>query len=274
MLDDFLLRSLLGGLGVAVLAAPLGCFMVWRRMAYFGETISYGGLLGLAFGFALRADLTASVVIAALAIAALLTALGRQKLLPTDTLLGVIAHSALAFGLIIASVTAGAKVDLMSYLFGDILAVSKRDLIWIGTGVAVVWGTMVWLWRPLLAISVHEELAAAEGAPAGALNLAFMLLLAVAVALGMKIVGVVLITSLLVIPAATARAFSTTPEQMAFGAGLIGTASVMGGLESSLWFDTPAGPSIIAALSLLFAASLAIMAGRRWRKQSTHDAHA
>lgn len=274
MLDDFLVRSILGGLGVAVLAAPLGCFVVWRRMAYFGETIAYGGLLGLALGFALKTDLTASIVIAALAAASLLTVLGKQKLLPTDTLLGVIAHSALAFGLIIASLTAGSQVDLMSYLFGDILAVSHRDLAWIGAGAAVVLGAMVWLWRPLLAVSVHEELAAAEGAPAAALNLAFMLLLAVTVALGMKIVGVVLITSLLVIPAAAARVFSTTPEQMALGAGLIASASVLGGLGTSLWFDTPAGPSIIAALSLLFAASMTGMVWRRRRKQNTNDAHA
>lgn len=236
-------------------------------MAYFGETIAYGGLLGVAFGFALRTDLTASIVMAALVLAGLLVALSKQKLLPTDTLLGVIAHSALAFGLIIASLTAGAQVDLMSYLFGDILAVSQRDLLWIAGGVAVVWGAMLRLWRPLLAVSVHEELAAAEGAPVAALNLAFMLLLAVTVALGMKIVGVVLITSLLVIPAAAARAFSSTPEQMAVGAGLIAAVSVLGGLETSLWLDTPAGPSIIATLSLLFAVSLGLMAGRRWRKQ-------
>jgi zinc transport system permease protein len=243
-------------------------------MSYFGETIAYGGLLGVAFGFALRVDLTASIVLTALAAACLLIVLSQQKFLPTDTLLGIVAHAALAFGLIIASLTAGARFDLMSYLFGDILAVSPADLKWIGAGVVVVWGVMLKLWRPLLAASVHEELAAAEGAPVAMLNVVFMLMLALTVALGMKIVGVVLITSMLVIPAATARVFSTTPEQMALGAGLIAAAGVLGGLETSLWLDTPAGPSIIGALSVLFAASLTGMTLRRGRKQTKNDAHA
>jgi zinc transport system permease protein len=273
MLDDFFARSILAGLGVAALTAPLGCFVVWRRMSYFGETIAYGGLLGVAFGFALRVDLTASIVLTALAAACLLTVLSQQKFLPTDTLLGIVAHAALAFGVIIANLTAGASLDLRSYLFGDILAVSPGDLKWIGAGVVVVWGVMFKLWRPLLAASVHEELAAAEGAPVAMLNVVFMLLLALTVALGMKIVGIVLITSMLVIPAATARIFSTTPEQMALGAGLIAAAGVVGGLETSLWLDTFAGPSIIGVLSILFAASLTGMTLRRGRKQTKNDAH-
>lgn len=271
MFDSFLARAILAGLGVAALAAPLGCFVVWRRMAYFGETIAYGGLLGVALGFTLGVDLTASILVMALAAAGLLTALGRQRDLPTDTLLGIVAHGALAFGLIIASLGAGARFDLMSYLFGDILAVSQGDLAWIGVGVAVGWAVMIGLWRPLLAVTVHEELAVAEGAPAAVVNVAFMLLLAVTVALGMKIVGVVLITSLLVIPAAVARPFAATPEQMALGAGAVAVAGVLGGLQTALWFDAPAGPAIIATLSVLFAASLAARIVRRRTKEKPQE---
>jgi zinc transport system permease protein len=261
-MDDFVLRAAAAGIGVAIVAAPLGCFIVWRRLSYFGATIAHGGLLGVALGFLLGVDLTLGVAVTAIALAALLTGLERQRMLPSDALLGILSHAALALGLILAGLLAGKRLDLMGYLFGDILAVSEADLYWIWGGGAVVMALVVWLWRPLLALSIHPELAQAEGVRPRLVEAAFIVLLAFTVAAAMKIVGILLITSMLVIPAAAARAFARTPEQMAVGAAIVGAASVLIGLGVSLVSDIATGPAIVVASAALFAASLPFAAGR------------
>lgn len=256
MIDDFVLRAAAAGVGVAIVSAPLGCFIVWRRLSYFGATIAHGGLLGVALGFLLGIDLTLGVAVTAIVLAILLMGLQRQRLLPSDALLGILSHAALALGLILAGLLVGKRLDLMAYLFGDILAVSERDLYWIWGGGAVVMAMVAALWRPLLALSVHPELAQAEGVRPRLVEAAFIVLLAFTVAAAMKIVGILLITSMLVIPAATARPFSKTPEQMAIGAALVGAASVLMGLGFSLWTDVATGPAIVVASALLFGLSL------------------
>lgn len=255
-MDDFLVRAVLAGVGVAVVAAPLGCFVVWRRMAYFGSTIAHSGLLGVALGVLLAIDLTVGVVLVAVTVGLLLAGLQRQRLLPSDTLLGILAHAALAGGLIAAGTLGGSRLDLMGYLFGDILAVATRDLAWIYIGGAGVLLATIWLWRPLLALSVHEELAAAQGVRVQLVGGAFMLLLAFVVALAMKVVGILLIAALLIMPAAAARPFASTPERMAVVAALIAAAAVMLGIALSYIFDTAAGPSIVLALTGFFTMSL------------------
>jgi zinc transport system permease protein len=252
MLDDFLTRAAIAGVGAAALAAPLGCFVVWRRMAYFGETVAYSGLLGVALGFLLGINLTLGVIATAIAMALLLTGFQRQRAIPHDTLLGILAHVALAAGVIAANFAGPARLDLMGYLFGDILAVSKADIAWIWGGAAAVLSALYFLWRPLLAVTVNAELAAAEGAPVRGIETAFILLIAVTVALVMKVIGILLITSLMIFPAAIARPFSKTPEQMAALAGAAAAAAVLGGLSLSLTLDTAAGPSIVLALAALF----------------------
>jgi zinc transport system permease protein len=252
LLDDFMVRALLAGVGVAVLAAPLGCFVVWRRMAYFGETIAYSGLLGVALGFILGINLTVGVIAVAVAMALLLSGLQGQRALPEDTLLGILAHIGLAGGLIAASLVASARLDLMGYLFGDILSVSMEDVAWIWAGVLAVYAALFWLWRPLLATTVNEELAAAEGVPVKRTRVIFILMIALTVALAMKVIGILLITSLMIFPTAIARAFARTPEQMAALASAIAVAGVSAGLGLSLALDTPAGPSIVIVLAAAF----------------------
>ena len=253
MFDDFFARALTGGIGVALATGPLGCFIVWRRMSYFGASISHSALLGVVLGIALSIDLNVGIILTCVALALLFLLLERQRRLATDTLLGILAHGALAVGLVGMSFFESVRVDLMSYLFGDILAVSGRDLIWIyGGGGAVLIATAL-IWRPLLAITVHEELARAEGVRVGLVRIAFTLLIALAVAIAMKIIGLLLIVSLLIIPAATARRLARTPEQMALFASVIGAVSVAGGLHGSLAWDTPSGPSIVVAALVLFA---------------------
>ena len=256
MLDDFFTRAVIGGIGVALLAGPLGCFIVWRRLAYFGDTLSHSALLGVAIALLLELNITFTVFIISVGVAMLLLLLQRQPRLSSDALLGLLAHATLAVGLVVLAFMTWVRVDLMGFLFGDILAINKADIltIWVG-GLAVLIALAV-IWKPLFAATVNYEIAVAEGLKPDRANFFFMVLMAAVIAISMKIVGVLLITALLIIPAATARRFSTTPEMMALVASIIGAASVWIGLEGSLQWDTPAGPSIVVAALLGFIISL------------------
>jgi zinc transport system permease protein len=251
-MDDFLLRALAAGIGVALVAGPLGSFVVWRRMAYFGDTLAHSALLGVALGLLAGIDVTLGIILACTAVAVLLAALQRQRTLASDTLLGIMAHGSLALGLVVLSLLAAVRVDLLAYLFGDLLAVTMNDLCWIWGGGAFSLAVLALIWRPLLSLTVHEELARVEGAPVALAQFAQMLLIAVVIAVAMKIVGVLLITSLMIIPAATARRFSSSPEGMALAAAAIGCAAVAGGLAGSYAWDTPSGPSVVVCAALLF----------------------
>lgn len=260
MLDDFLLRALLAGLGVALVAGPLGCFVVWRRMAYVGDTMAHASLLGVALGLLLGLDLGIGVLVVTVTVALLLAALQGQRLVGSDTLLGILAHGALSIGLVAVAFLDSVRLDLMAYLFGDILAVSRHDLLWIWGGGLVVLAGLAAVWRPLLAATVDPDLAFAEGASPPWVRLAFALLIAVTIAIAMKIVGVLLITALLIVPAATARRSARSPEGMAIAAAAVGMVAVTGGLALSFGADTPSGPSIVVAALVLFVGSLALPA--------------
>jgi len=256
MIADFMVRALVAGLGIALVAGPLGCFIVWRRMAYFGSAMAHAALMGVALGFLLGVSIVLGVVVAGVVMAVLLVGLQRLPLLATDTLLGIMAHAALALGLVALGLMEWLRIDLMGYLFGDILAVTMADIYWVYGGGAAVLLVLAAIWRPLLAITLHQDMAAAEGVPVLWVRLVFMLLIALVIAISMKIVGILLVTSLLIIPAAAARQLSRTPEQMAAAAALIGVMSVAAGLFASLGWDTPSGPSIVLAATLFFALSL------------------
>jgi zinc transport system permease protein len=261
-MDEFLLRALAAGLGLAVVAAPFGCFVVWRRMAYFGDTLAHAALLGVVAGVALGIDLTAGVAVVGLAVAAILAGLRPGARVASDTLLGIVSHGALAAGLVALSLMRTVRVDLMGWLLGDILAVSWTDVAVVWLGGAVVLAALATLWRPLVAMTVDEDLARVEGHAVGRARLGLMLLVALVVAAAMKIVGVLLVTSMLVAPAAAARRFARTPEQMALAAAVAGTLAVAAGMAASWWFDTPSGPSIVVAAVALFAAAQ-LVPGRR-----------
>lgn len=251
---DFVFRALLAGLMVAIIAGPLGCFVVWRRMSYFGDTLAHAALFGVAIGLLLDVSLELSVLVASLMLAVILVLLDNRRDLATDTILGIMAHSSLALGLVIISFT-DSRVNLMGYLFGDLLTVSASNLAWIAGTVIIVLGMLAKSWNRLLTITLHEELAQVEGLDVKRTRLLLMMLIALIVAVSMKVVGVLLITSLLIIPPASVRPFSRTPETMAVLAGAVGCLAVCGGLAASWFWDTPAGPSIVVAASLLFVAS-------------------
>ena len=224
-------------------------------MAYFGDTLSHSALLGVALGLLLGIDTNWAVVLVATLVALLLVFLQHRGPLATDTLLGIFSHSTLSIGLVVLAFLDTLRVDLLGYLFGDILAVTRADLSWVYGGGLLVLLALTRTWRPLLAVTVHEELARVEGQPVLLVRLVFMLVIALVIAVAMKIVGILLITSLLVIPAATARRFAATPEQMAILAVLVGWLAVVGGLWGSLLWDTPAGPSVVVAASVCFLLS-------------------
>ncbi|GAB0153525.1 zinc ABC transporter permease subunit ZnuB [Marinobacterium sp. BA1] len=249
---DFLILALAGGIGIAALAGPLGAFVVWRRMAYFGDTLAHSALMGIALGFLFDINLNLAVVACCVMLAVLLVSLQRQHLVATDTLLGIMAHSALSLGLVAVALLDNVRIDLMEYLFGDLLAIAPADLWWIYGGGAVVILLLWRLWNPLLAITINEELAQVEGVPVARVRLGLMLLIAVVIAVAMKLVGILLITSLLIIPAAAARRLANTPEQMALFASLLGMLAVVGGISASWFWDTPAGPSVVVTALVEF----------------------
>jgi zinc transport system permease protein len=260
MLDDFFTRAIIGGIGVALVAGPLGCFIIWRRMAYFGDTLSHAALLGVALGLLMNINLTLSVFVVSVVVSLALMTMQKRASLSADALLGLLAHSSLAIGLVVLAFMTWIRFDLLGLLFGDILAISKLDIAVIYGGGALVLVVLALIWKPLFAVTVSAELAKAEGVQGERANLIFMLLLAIIVAISMKITGVLLITAMLIIPAATARRFASGPEQMAVVAALAGAAAVLGGLFGSLKFDTPSGPSIVVAALALFVLSLSPLA--------------
>ena len=254
MLDDFMIRAALGGIGTALAAAPLGCFVVWRRMAYFGDATAHAAILGVALSLALDMPVFAGALIVALAMAMAVTWLsGRGQAM--DTLLGVAAHSALAFGLVAVTFLSGVQLDLMAYLFGDILAVSRGDLAVIWGGAALVVGLVAWRWSGLLTATLDPGLARAAGLDPRREQLIVTLALAVVVAVAIKVVGVLLITAMLIIPAAAARPFVRTPEAMAVVATGIAVLGAVSGLVASYRLDTPTGPTIVCVIALIFVLS-------------------
>lgn len=256
MIDDFVVRALVAAVGVALVAGPLGCFIVWRRMAYFGDSLAHSALLGVALGLVLGIAPSLGILVAALALGLGLAALERRRGLARDTLLGIMAHTGLALGLVVLALFEGVRIDLFAYLFGDVLAVGPRDLAVIWGGGAAVLAVLAAIWRPLLAATVAEDMARAEGLAVDRARLAFVVLLAAVIAIAMKIVGILLITSLLIIPAATARRLARGPEAMAGIAAGVGAIAAAGGVAGSLAWDTPTGPSIVVAAALLFVLGL------------------
>ena len=263
MLDEFLVRAFLAGAAVAAAAGPLGCLVVWRRMSYFGDTIAHGALPGVALGIALGMDPIFGVLAVAMAIALLVLLFQRGRRLPNDAILGMLSHSALSIGLIALAFMTSLRVDLTALLFGDVLAVSWAEVYATAGGAALIIALLALVWRPMVAASVDEDLARAEGVNVDALSVFFMLLVAAVVALAMKIVGVLLVTALIVIPAVTARRIARSPEQMAVAAPFAGVLAVGLGLALSLVLDTPSGPSIVVAAFALFLAATAAMGLRR-----------
>ncbi len=249
---NYLLFPLLAGIGVAIIAGPLGSVIVWRRLAYFGDTLSHSGLLGITLALALKINIAIGVCVIAICVAALLFRWQKRLYLGSDTLLGLLSHTSLALGLITLSFFQSIQVDVLGFLYGDILSVNFQDVVWIYLGCMIVLVILGVLWTSLLRITVNEDLAEVEGVRVRLIEGAYLLLLAVVVAMAIKIVGVLLITALLIIPAASARSLAKSPEQMAAFASLFGILSVVIGIACSMTWDLPTGPAIVMGSTFIF----------------------
>ncbi len=251
--EPFMRQALLAGLAVAAMAGPLGVFVVWRRLSYFGDALAHAALLGAVLAVLLDVMLPLGVLAVGIVVTVALHLLRPGRMLPADALIGILSHAALAAGLVVLAVWLRPQVNLMGLLFGDLLAVSVREA-WLAAGMAVlVLMVMARLWTPLLALTMSEEIALAEGLATRRAQLAHALLLAVALAMALPLVGALLFTALLVIPAAAARALATTPERMAGLATLTGALAVILGLGAAWTWDLPTGPAIVLAAFVLFA---------------------
>lgn len=252
MIDTFIINALIGGALVAAIAGPLGCFMVWRKMAYFGDTIAHSALMGVALGIAFDSENLIIMIATCSSVALMLLFLQRDKRFSSDTLLGILAHSSLSIGMIVISMMDHFRTDMMYYLVGDILAISTADIYTITVVVVLSAISLFFIWRPLLSLTVHEGLAQIEGVRVNLIKIVYMLLIASLVAVALKVIGVLLITALMIIPAAAARTVSNTPLQMIVFAAICGILSVVGGIFSSSQWDVPTGPAIVLSATVLF----------------------
>lgn len=255
MLDDFLTRAAIAGLATAALTGPIGCFIIWRRMSFFGDTLSHSALLGVCIGLFLSIHQTLSVFLVALGISAALQWLRLKSSLSSDTSLGILSHGALALGLLLLSQLPPSQIDITSVFFGDILATSRTDVAFMLGGLIVGLVVMRLIWHPLLVATINKDIATAEGTKSKMAEFIFTLLLTMVIAFSFKIVGVLLISALLVIPAAAARQMAITPESTAIIASLFGCLAVSGGLSASLYADLPSGPAIVALSLAIFIAT-------------------
>ena len=256
MFDDFFTRALIAGIGVAIVTGPLGCLVIWRRLSYFGDTLAHSALLGVTLAYAFSINISLSVFIISGTVALLLISLQKRTKLAGDSLLGLLAHSSLAIGLVLIGFLSSIRFDLMGLLFGDILAVTTQDILIIWFGGLIILGILFYIWKSIFAATVNYDLAAAEGMKPDLSNFIFTILLAGVIAISIKMIGALLITGLLLIPAATARSLSNNPFQMVILSILVGITSVITGLFGSLELNTASGPSIVVAALVLFILSI------------------
>ena len=256
MFEDFLFRALIAGIGIALVTGPLGCFVVWRRLSFFGDTLAHSALLGVILSVSFDINISLSVFVVSSLVALLLLKLQNTTNLASDSLLGLLSHSSLAIGLVVLGFLSFIRCDIMGVLFGDILSVNVNDLliIWIGGATILV---VLWrIWKPLFAATVNYELAEAEGMQPDRINVIFTILLAALIAISIKMVGLLLITGMLIIPTAMARNLSNNPKQMVIFSIIGGLLSVFIGLYTSFEINTASGPTIITVALILFILSL------------------
>jgi zinc transport system permease protein len=249
--DPFIIRGILAGIAVALISGLVGCFVVWRRMSYYGESIAHSSLLGVGLGIVMGIGINLGVISTCLLSGFLFLWLQQSKVLSSDTLLGVLAHLALSVGVIVISMNR-VKIDIHSFLFGDILTVTQNDLWGMYLAVLVVVIIICLNWSSLLLVTIDEDLAKAEGVNPLFINLLLTSILTIVVAVSIQIIGLLLITSMLIIPAAASRRLVNSPETMAVVATVIGILSVIIGIFLSVEIDAPSGPSIVVVSAVLF----------------------
>ena len=251
-MDDFIYRAIIASIGVSINAGSLGCFVIWKRLSYFSDSISHSALLGVALGLATGLGINLGLVIVGGLFATLIVMLQQKDFWSNDAVLGIFSHVSLALGIVVLGFIGNQNTDFFAYLFGDILSITLRDIFWIILVLFIVLLILISNWKKLLLLTLNEELAIAEGINKLFYDLLFMFLIALAVSVSVQIVGVLLITSLLIIPPAIARVFAKSPTVMIFISMVISILSVLIGLYLSIDFDIATGPTIVITLGFLF----------------------
>ena len=259
MLDDFLVRAIIAGIGIALVTGPLGCFVVWRRLSFFGDTLAHSALLGVLLSISLNINVSLTIFVVSSLVALILLRLEKSTNLAGDSLLGLISHSSLAIGLVILGFLSFIRFDVLGVLFGDILSVNTNDLLFIWIGGGLILAVLFYIWKPLFASTVNYELAEAEGMNPERVNAIFTIL-------SIKMIGVLLITGLLIIPTAMARNLSNNPKQMVVLSIIGGLLSVFIGLYASFEINTASGPSIVVVALILFILSLIRIGKKKYEK--------
>ena len=254
-MEDFILRALIAALGISIIAGSLGCFVIWKRMSYFSESISHSALLGVSLGLASGLGMHAGLVIVGVVFAGLIVILQQKQVLSSDAILGIFSHLALSLGIVILGIIGGENTDYFALLFGDVLSINDQDIVWIYAVLLIIISLLVVFWQKLLLLTLNEELAVSQGLNRTFYQLLFMLMIALTVSISVQIVGVLLITSLLIIPPAVARVFANSPLRMVFQSIGISIVAVLMGLSASVFYDLATGPTIVIALGVLFTLS-------------------
>jgi zinc transport system permease protein len=255
MIEPFFIKAIIAAIGVAIATAPIGVFVLWKRMAYFGDAISHSAIFGLGIATIIAVEPIYGIIFCAIIFCFLIFALSKQNIYSNDSVIGIASCSLLALGMILLAIFPS-RVNLESYLFGDLIILQNRDVLLIYI-VAVLSSVAVFMWfKNLLLATINKDLAKISGIKVENLELKFLLLTALTVACLVKIVGIFLITSIMILPAAIARNFSKTPTQMLFFALLFSGISMVGGLLIAMFLDFPSSPAIIVFAAFLLITSI------------------
>jgi zinc transport system permease protein len=262
-IESFMLRALLAALFLAPLCALLGVFVTARKMAFFSDTIAHAALMGVAIGLWLgMVEPTIPMVLFSLMVAMGMIWLKQNTDLLSDTIMALLLSGSVAAGLIIFNLQNATPGIIHSFLFGDILAVSNFDVWLAGCLWLVVGAGVFWKLSALTLLTAQEEVAHVCGVRVKALNYVFVVVLTLAVATSIRLLGIILVTSLLVIPAATARNLSCNLRQHILLSVLVGLIGGLGGIALSYRYDVASGPTIVLTCIAMFVVSLLV---RQWR---------
>ncbi len=259
MLDDFLIRSLLAGTLMVLVAAPMGCLMVWQRLAFLADTLGHASVLGIALALVMAVQPVFGVLLVIGVIMVILRlSTGDRPVALSESMLAIVSHTGLAAGILLLGASGFGNISLEALMFGDLLATTKADLFFIAVTVVVLLLILWRHWHDFVAVSVSAEIAQAEGIAVKRVQLILYLMIALLIAVMMKIMGVLLIGAMLVIPVNAARKFSHSPEQMMWLSLLFGALSLYFGVFFSWQFDWQTGPAIVVvAASWLMLAIVA-----------------
>jgi zinc transport system permease protein len=257
-MPDFIWLALAGALLITLMSAPVGAFMLWRRMAFVGDALAHTTLLGLGIGLWLQIPIQLSLLLVSVIVAVSITRIHQRNNLSTDTFIAIAAHSSLALGMLVVTLLPEARIDLMGYLFGDLLNLTMQDIWGLLIASLLTLSILYRYWQGLILTCLNAELARLAGHDTQKLNLILALLIALIIALSTKLVGALLITALLITPAAIARRWSQTPIGMIQGAIVISWLAIAIGISLSWHFDLPVSPAIVAVLFAGFIASRAL----------------